>query len=122
MKKLALIASAAALAAAAPALADEWDFLLTNSTGKLITKIEVAPAGSGSWVENKVEAELNKDGKVKPGGKTTIHFEKAASACKFDVRGTFEDKTTAVWANVNLCDNSYVTIAFTGEKPTFKAN
>jgi len=122
MKKLALIASAAALAAAAPALADEWDFLLTNSTGKLITKIEVAPAGSGSWVENKVEAELNKDGKVKPGGKTTIHFEKAASACKFDVRGTFEDKTTAVWPNVNLCDNSYVTIAFTGEKPTFKAN
>ncbi|WP_333570792.1 hypothetical protein [Sphingomonas sp.] len=122
MKKLALIASAAALAAATPTLADEWDFLLTNSTGKLITKIEVAPAGSGSWVENKVEAELNKDGKVKPGGKTTIHFEKAASACKFDVRGTFEDKTTAVWPNVNLCDNSYVTIAFTGEKPTFKAN
>lgn len=122
MKKLALIASAAVLAAAGPALADDWDFMLTNATGKLITKIEVAPAGSDSWVANKVDAELNKDGKVKSGGKTTIHFEKAASACKFDVRGTFEDKTTAVWTGINLCDNSYVTVAFTGDKPSFKAN
>jgi len=122
MKKLALIASAAFLAAAGPALADEWDFMLTNATGKLITKIEVAPAGSGTWVDNKVDAELNKDGKVKPNGKTTVHFDKAASACKFDVRATFEDKTNAVWPNINLCDNSYVTVAFTGDKPTFKAN
>ncbi|WP_066726644.1 hypothetical protein [Sphingomonas pituitosa] len=122
MKKLALIASAAILAAAAPALADDWDFMLTNATGKAIAKIEVAPAGSGSWVDNKVDAELNKDGKVKVGGKTTIHFDKAASACKFDLRGTFDDKTTAVWPNINLCDNSYVTLAFTGDKPTFKAN
>ncbi|GAA0737912.1 hypothetical protein CA233_12000 [Sphingomonas sp. ABOLD] len=122
MKKLALIVSAAILAAAGPALADEWDFMLTNATGKLITKIEVAPAGSGSWVDNKVDAELNKDGKVKPGARTTVHFEKAASACKFDLRATFEDKTDAVWPNINLCDNSYVTVAFTGDKPTFKAN
>ncbi|KTF69836.1 hypothetical protein ACNFJ7_09955 [Sphingomonas sp. HT-1] len=122
MKKLALITSAAILAAATPALADEWDFMLINSTGKAIDKIEVAPTGSTAWVENKFDAELNKNGKVKAGGKTTVHFDKAASACKFDVRGTFEDKTSAVWSNINLCDNSYVTLAFTGDKPTFKAN
>ncbi len=122
MKKLAFIASAAALAVAVPALADDWDFMLTNATGKPIAKIEVAPAGSGNWVDNKVDAELNKDGKVKIGGKTTVHFTKAASACKFDVRVTFDDKATAVWPNINLCDNSYVTVAFTGDKPTYKAN
>ncbi|WP_010545080.1 hypothetical protein [Sphingomonas elodea] len=122
MKRLALIASAAILAAAGPALAEDWDFMLTNHTGKLIEKIEVAPTGSGNWAANKFDPELNKDGKVKPGGKTTVHFDKAASACKFDVRATFEDKTNAVWPNINLCDNSYVTVAFTGEKPTFKAN
>jgi len=122
MKKLALIASVAALVTAAPAMADDWDFMFTNGTGKLITKIEVAPAGSGNWSDNKVDAELNKDGKVKAGAKTTVHFEKAANACKFDIRGTFEDKTTAVWSNINLCDNSYVTVSMTGDKPSFKAN
>ncbi|WP_084583743.1 hypothetical protein [Sphingomonas azotifigens] len=121
MKKLAFVASAAILAVASPALADDWDFMLVNNTGKLIEKIEVAPAGSGSWTENKVDPELKKDTKVKPGGKTTVHFDKGAQ-CKYDVRATFEDKSTAVWSSYNACDNSYLTIAFTGDKPTFKAN
>lgn len=121
MKKLALIATAAILGMAAPAFADDWDFLLINSTGKPIEKIEVAPAGSGNWAANKFDPELNKDGKVKAGGKTTVHFDKGAQ-CKYDVRATFEDKSTAVWSGYNACDNSYLTIAFTGEKPTFKAN
>ncbi|OAN64824.1 hypothetical protein [Sphingomonas sp. TDK1] len=122
MKKLAFIASAAAFTIATPALADEWDFMLVNSTGKVIEKIEVAPTGTTSWTENKVDPELKKDTKVKAGGKTTVHFEKAATACKFDVRATFEDKSTAVWSGYNACDNSYITVAFTGDKPTFKAN
>lgn len=121
MTKLAFIASALVLAAATPALADDWDFMLVNNTGKLIEKIEVAPAGSGSWAENKVDPELKKDGKVKAGGKTTVHFDKG-NQCKYDVRATFEDKSTAVWSGYNACDNSYLTIAFTGDKPTFKAN
>lgn len=121
MKKLALIASAAILAAAAPAFADDWDFMLVNNTGKLIEKIEVAPTGSGNWVENKVDPELKKDTKVKIGGKTTVHFDKGAQ-CKYDVRATFEDKSTAVWSGYNACDNSYLTIALAGDKPTFKAN
>lgn len=122
MKKLAIIASAAILAAASPALAEDWDFLLTNNTGKQIEKIEVAPFGSGTWVENKVDTELKQTGKVKPGGKTTVHFDKPASVCKFDLRATFEDKSSAIWPTINLCDNSYVIIAFTGDKPTFKVN
>lgn len=122
MKKLALIVSAAILATAIPALADDWDFMLINNTGKLIEKIEVSPHGGESWTQNKVDPDQNKDGKIKAGGRTTVHFEKAASACTFDLRGTFEDKTTVVWPNINLCENSYVTLAFSGDKPTFKAN
>ncbi len=121
MKKLAVIASAVLLGSAVPALADDWDFMLINNTGKLIEKIEVAPAGSGTWVANKFDPDLNKDGKVKVGAKTTVHFDKGAQ-CKYDVRATFEDKSTAVWSGYNACDNSYLTIAFTGDKPTFKAN
>ncbi|PVX28980.1 hypothetical protein [Sphingomonas pokkalii] len=122
MQKLAIIASAAILAAASPALADDWDFLLTNNTGKPIEKIEVAPSDSGVWAENKVDTELNKTGKVKPGGKTTVHFEKSPSVCKFDLRATFEDKSSAIWSTINVCEYSYVIIAFTGGKPTYKVN
>jgi len=121
MKKLALIASAIVLGVAAPAFADDWDFMLVNATGKVIEKIEVAPTGSTSWVENKVDPELKKDPKIKVGGKTTVHFDKGAQ-CKYDVRATFEDKSTAVWSGYNACDNSYLTIALSGDKPTFKAN
>jgi hypothetical protein len=121
MHKLALIASAAILAAATPALADDWDFMLLNATGKVIEKIEVAPTGTGSWAENKFDPEQKKDGKVKAGGKTTVHFDKGAQ-CKYDVRATFEDKSTAIWSGYNACDNSYITVSLAGDKATFKAN
>jgi hypothetical protein len=95
--------------------------MLTNMTGKPITKLEVAPAGSGSWTDNVVDPELRKDPGVKIGGKTTVHFERGQS-CKYDVRATFDDKSTLVWSAINICDNSYVTISVNGDKPVFKAS
>jgi hypothetical protein len=120
MKTLSVIAIGA-LVAASPALAEDWDFVLVNSTGKLVDAIEIAPAASDKWAANKVDSEAKKPTSVKPGARTTVHFDKG-SGCKYDLRVTFDDKTSAVWSGINLCDNSYVTIKYAGGKPTFTAN
>jgi hypothetical protein len=118
-----LITAAAALTIATPAFADDWDFILINNAGKPIKAIEVSPAGAGKWQPNKVDAELKKDATVKAGGRMTVHFDKDGNQCKFDVKATFQDDTSAVWAGVNVCDNSYVTVRYNAAgAPTFTAS
>jgi hypothetical protein len=120
MKKLALAALAAA-AFAAPAFAEEWDFVLLNDTGKPIKTIDLAEAGTGSWVANKLDPEMKREGVTGPGKRTTVHFDKGA-ACKYDIKATFADDSSAVWSGINLCDNAFVTLSYAGGKPSFKAN
>ena len=116
-----LIMAVAALLVATPALADEWDFVLTNSTTKAIKLIEVSPAGTTTWQKNKIE-EGQKAIDLTPGKRGTIHFDKGPG-CKYDVRATFEDDTTLVWTGINVCDNSYVTLKISpAGAPTFTAN
>jgi hypothetical protein len=118
-----LIAAAAALMIATPAFADDWDFILINSAGKPIKSIEVSPAGAGKWQPNKVDPELKKDAMVKAGGRMTVHFDKDSNQCKFDVKATFQDDTSAVWTGVNICDNSYVTVRYNAAgAPVFTAS
>lgn len=119
--KMLVAAAAAIIAFAGPAMAEDWDFMLTNNAGKTITTIELAPAGSGTWQPNQVDAELRKDATIKAGGKTTIHFDKG-SGCKYDVKATFEDGSSAVWSGFDVCSNSYITLNLAGGKPSFKAS
>jgi len=115
-------AGAAALFIAVPALADDWDFVLTNSTGKEIKTVELAPAGTTTWQPNKVEPD-QKAKSFTAGMRTTIHFDKGAKECKWDLKVTFADATTAVWSNVNVCDNSFVTLRYNpAGAPVFAAN
>lgn len=118
-----LIAAVAALVLAAPALADDWDFILTNATGKEIKTIELSPAGANTWQPNKIDTELRKDGAIKAAARSTIHFDKADKQCKYDVKATFADDTTQTWTNINVCDDSYVTLRYGQDgAPTFAAN
>ncbi|TGX53479.1 hypothetical protein E5A73_11625 [Sphingomonas gei] len=119
-----MIRTAMAIAAVAmfavPALAEDWDFVLANNTGKPIKGIDISAAGAGSWVANKVEPEAKKSD-TKPGGRMTVHFDKG-SGCKYDVKATFADDTSAIWSNINVCDNAYVTLNYANGAPTFKAS
>lgn len=118
-----LITAAAALMVATPALADDWDFILTNNSGKAIKAIEISPAGTDKWQPNKVDPEVKKEGIVKAGGRMTVHFNKEGNQCRFDVKATFEDATSSVWTGINVCDNSYITIRYSAAgAPTFTAN
>jgi hypothetical protein len=113
---------AAVVLTATPALADEWDFILTNSTGKEIKLIEVAPTGTQTWQKNIVDEEVKKATTTKPGARMTVHFDKGP-ACKYDVKATFADDTSLVWTGINVCDNSYVTVKINASgAPTFTTN
>jgi hypothetical protein len=113
--------AAAALMIAAPALAEDWDFVLINNAGKSIKTVEISPGGAGTWVANKTDPEMKREALTKVGGRTTVHFDKG-SGCKYDLRATFEDGSTAVWSGVNVCNNSYITIRYSGGTPSFTAN
>jgi len=116
-----LIMAVAALVAATPALADDWDFVLINSTSKEIKDVEVAPTGTQTWQKNRVE-EGQKAGALTPGKRGTIHFDKGPT-CKYDIKATFADETSIVWTNVNVCDNAYVTLKLSpAGAPSFTAN
>jgi len=121
MMRLAVAVAALALAAT-PAFADDWDFVLINNSGKEIKLIEISPTGAEKWAKNRVDEGVAVAASIKPSGRMTVHFDKDGSQCRYDVRGTFMDDTNAVWANINVCDNAYVTIKFAGDKPTFTAN
>lgn len=122
MLKLGL-AAIAALVIAAPAMADDWDFVLINSSGKAIKTVEIAPTGTTTWQPNKVDPDFKKeDATVKPGARMTVHFDKGAG-CKYDVKLNFVDGSNGVWTAINVCDNSYVTVKYSGAgAPTFTAN
>lgn len=126
MERQALVKSAlwAALvvSAATPALAEDWDFMLINNAGKPIHTVEVAPTGTTKWQPNKIDAEMKRDVDLRPGGRMTVHFDRA-DVCRYDLKGTFSDGTVAVWTGLNICDNSYVTIKFNAAgKPVYTAN
>jgi hypothetical protein len=117
-----LIGVVLALSVASPAAAEDWDFLLTNSTGKPIKTIELAPAGSSDWKPTAEEEGIKREPVIKPGARTTVRFDRPSSQCRYDLRATFEDASTMVFANANICDNSYLTLKLTGGKPSITAN
>lgn len=121
MLKLA-VSAALVIAVAVPAFAEDWDFVLVNGAGKAIKSIQVAPTGTTSWQENKMDPDVKHDAEVKAGGRMTVHFDKG-SGCKYDVKATFTDSSSAVWPALNVCDNSYITIKYNAAgAPTFTAS
>ncbi|MGN6498421.1 MAG: hypothetical protein ACTHK5_13955 [Tsuneonella sp.] len=115
-----LLTGAILLIVAAPALADEWDFVLNNKTGKTIKMVELAPSGSQTWASE--QTEQDRESTIKPGASFTVHFTKDASACKFDVRLTYDDDSTAVFPALNVCDNAFADFSYNGATPVVKGS
>lgn len=113
--------SVAMFALAVPAHAENWDFVLVNKTGKTIKAVEVADAGSGNWAKEKRDEDRG-EAKIKPNEDYTVHFEKDAKACKFDVRMTFEDDSQTVWAGFDVCKYAFGDFALNGGTPTVKGS
>ncbi|MCW4462232.1 hypothetical protein OK349_10990 [Sphingomonas sp. BT-65] len=116
------IALAGAMLVATPALAEDWDFMLTNGSGKSIKTIELAPTGTTDFKPQTVDTEMRRDPVIKVGAKTTVRFDKAEKQCRYDLKATFEDGTSIVWAGANICENSYITLKLTNGKPSLTAS
>lgn len=119
MKRIALAAAVVALAA--PAHAESWDFVLVNKTGKTIKQVEVSDAGSGNWTKEKRDEDRGA-AKINPGDDYTVHFEKGAGACKFDVRMTFDDDSQTVWPAFDVCKYAFGDFTLANGAPTVKGS
>lgn len=106
---------------AAPALAEDWDFVLINDAGKAIKTVEIAVAGSGAWKPNVKAEDIADRGEIKAKGRMTVHFDKPTGQCKFDIKATFGDGSSQVWTGANLCDASFITVKLVGDKATIVA-
>lgn len=117
-----LTIAAGLLLTAAPAFAENWDFVLVNKTGKTIKLVEVAKAGTGDWKKD-IREEDQGEGKVKPGDDYTVHFDKDAKVCAYDVRMTFDgDETPVVWTGFDACKFAFGDFALNGGVPTLKGS
>lgn len=114
-----LAIGAALMSLAAPAGAEDWDFVLVNKTGKTIKTVEVTDAGQAQWAKEKLEDDVQ-NGPIRPGESHTVHFAK--NTCKIDVRLTFSDDSQSVFSNFNACDNAFGDFAFKGEIPVVKGS
>jgi hypothetical protein len=110
---------AALIAVAAPAYAEDWDFVLTNKTGKTIKTVELSDSGKAQWAQEKLDEDMVHD-PIRPGTNHTVHFDK--NACSVDIRLTFADDTQAVFTNFNACDNAFADVSFKGDLPVVKGS
>lgn len=117
--RIKLLAAGLLLTLAAPAFAENWDFVLVNKTGKTIKLVEVSESGQAAW-KKELADEDRPATSIKPGQDHTVHFEREAKACKFDVRMTFDDDSQAVWAGFDVCKFAFGDFALNGDLPVVK--
>ncbi|MDZ4319513.1 MAG: argininosuccinate lyase [Phenylobacterium sp.] len=107
MKTLVAGLSALFVLAAAPAMAGDQDFTLTNATGYTIEQVYVAPSRSDDWEEDVMGADVLADGEA-----VDIVFDAAEGACSFDLKVVYDDGEEAVWSRLDLCSISSVSISY----------
>ncbi len=92
---------------ASPALAAEETLTVNNRTGYTISEIYIAPASSDNWEEDVMgrdELETNTS--------VDIDFSKSEDTCKWDLRAVYDDKSDAVWRNIDLCKISTISLFY----------
>lgn len=105
-----LFVTAAALLLATPALASDETLHVTNKTGYTINEIYIAPASTTNWEEDIMgEDALITDTSVE------IDFSKSEDTCKWDLKAVYDDGTSAVWYNIDLCKISSITMFYNPE-------
>lgn len=82
---------AALLLTAAPALAQDVSYELSNQTSLTLMEFYAGPATSGEWGEDILGAEV-----VAPGESGTVTIADGSGECLYDFRSVFEDGTELV--------------------------
>lgn len=106
----AFVATAACLAG--PALAQgKQDFTLVNRTGYTLESVFVSPSSANSWGEDIMGRDVLDDGED-----VDISFSRGDRACKWDLKVSYDDKSTAEWDGFDLCKTSKIIIYYDRKK------
>jgi|SRR6185312_1350607 len=92
------------LAAGLPAFAADREFTLHNHTQQTIKSLTVSPTGTGQWSEDILGQDILDDHTD-----LVVRFPYDESDCKWDVRVSFTDGSTAQVSDVDLCSAGEVT-------------
>lgn len=116
MKKVLVLTAVVLFAAcvlASPLMAGKQDFEIVNKTGKTISGIYVSKTSTTDWEENLLEKDTLKNGET-----FDVSFEKEKS-CKWDMLIVHSNGDKAVFAEMNLCEISKVTLKYEGGNPVY---
>ena len=83
----------------------QQDFTIVNSTGHIVTALNVSPSDEDTWGENILGGD-----KLGNGESAQISFDRGEKACVWDIRATYEDGDTTDARGVNLCQVTTVTL------------
>jgi hypothetical protein len=99
-----LALAVAAVTTAAPAFADQRDFVLINSTGAGLVEAHVRPSGQVDWGENVLRDTLGN------GGSVTISFARFTPGdCLYDIMVVTDEGNEGALSQVNLCEATTIT-------------
>jgi hypothetical protein len=85
---------------AAPALAEDLEFMLVNEASSDLVGFYVSPASSDSWEESLIPT----GNYLAPGYEIGVLIADGLSTCVYDIRGVFRDGGDAEDFGLDLCD------------------
>ena len=97
------------------AFAGDQDFTLVNETGLTVVAFYCSPTTTNNWEEDILGQDVLEDGQ-----QVLINFQANTEDCKYDLMIVDEDGDKIVWANINLCETTHVTLFYKDGKPTAK--
>lgn len=99
------------------AMAGSQDFTIVNKTGYALKHIHVSETNNNSWDEDILGRDILNDGEY-----FEVQFGKAEKTCKWDMKVTYDDNSTAVWEGLNLCQISKLTLRWNKNTGVTSAN
>ena len=81
-----------------PAWAAEREVQLTNNTRMAIIEVYAAPVGTDRW-----QQDLLGDDFLGPATSVSVRLDDGGGSCRFDLKTIFDDGTTLIRRNVNVC-------------------
>lgn len=93
------LVAAALMLSAAPAVAEDLDFPLTNGTSTAMTGFYVSPASTDSWEENLLEGTSLASGET-----VSVMIMDGRTTCIYDIMAEFSDGGESTDHDIDLCE------------------
>jgi hypothetical protein len=95
------------MASGPPASALDRPIELANNTRMAIVEIYAAPVGTGRWRRDLLGDEI-----LPPANSILVNMENTTGNCRFDVKVIFDDGTSLLRRDVNLCELDRYAISY----------